>query len=49
VVAYYESEACEQLANSTRRIGLHEEYLPDLYFKSVRWVSEVLAAASVLA
>jgi hypothetical protein len=33
------------LAHSARRIGLHEEYLPDLYLQSVRWVSEILAEA----
>jgi c-di-GMP-related signal transduction protein len=49
VVLDYESGTWEQLANSARRIGLHEEYLPDLYFQSVRWVTEVLAPAPVLA
>jgi c-di-GMP-related signal transduction protein len=49
VVLDYESGTWEQLSNSARRIGLHEEYLPDLYFQSVRWVTEVLAAAPVLA
>jgi c-di-GMP-related signal transduction protein len=49
VVLDYESGTWEQLANSARQIGLHENFLPDLYLRSVRWVSEVLAEAPVLA
>jgi len=47
VVLDYESGTWEQLTHSARHIGLHEEYLPDLYFRSVRWVTEVLADAPV--
>jgi EAL and modified HD-GYP domain-containing signal transduction protein len=43
VVLDYESGTWEQLAHSARHIGLHEDFLPDLYLRSVRWVSEVLA------
>jgi c-di-GMP-related signal transduction protein len=48
VVLDYESGTWEQLAHSARHIGLHEEFLPDLYFRSVRWVTEVLADAPVM-
>jgi EAL and modified HD-GYP domain-containing signal transduction protein len=48
VVLDYESGTWEQLAHSARHIGLHEDYLPDLYLRSVRWVSEVLADAPLL-
>jgi len=47
VVLDYESGTWEQLAHSARRIGLHEELLPDLYLRSVRWVTEVLSIAPV--
>ena len=47
VVLDYESGTWEQLAQSCRHVGLHEEYLPDLYLRSVRWVSEVLAEIPV--
>jgi c-di-GMP-related signal transduction protein len=45
VVLDYQSGTWEQLAHPARRIGLHEECLPDLYLQSVPWVSEVLAKA----
>jgi c-di-GMP-related signal transduction protein len=48
VVLDYESGTWEQLANSARHIGLHEQFLPDLYLRSVRWVTEVLADAPVV-
>jgi c-di-GMP-related signal transduction protein len=48
VVLDYESGTWEQLAHSARRIGLYEELLPDLYLRSVRWVTEVLAEATVM-
>jgi c-di-GMP-related signal transduction protein len=48
VVLDYESGAWEQLAQSSRHIALHEQYLPDLYLRSVRWVSDVLAEAPAL-
>ena len=48
VVLDYESGTWEQLVHSARHVGLHEEYLPDLYLRSVRWVTEVLAEAPVL-
>ena len=49
VVLDYESGTWEQLAHSARQIGLHEDFLPDLYLQSVRWVGEVLADAPVMA
>jgi len=49
VVLDYESGTWEQLAHSARHVGLHEQFLPDLYLRSVRWVTEVLADAPVLA
>jgi c-di-GMP-related signal transduction protein len=48
VVLDYESGTWEQLADAARRVGLHEEFLPDLYLRSVRWVTEVLADKPVL-
>lgn len=47
VVLDYESGTWEQLAQSARAIGLHENFLPDLYFHSVSWVTEVLADVPV--
>jgi len=49
VVLDYESATWEQLAHSARHVGLHEEFLPDLYLRSVRWVTEILADAPVMA
>jgi EAL and modified HD-GYP domain-containing signal transduction protein len=49
VVLDYESGTWGQLAESCRRIGLHENFLPDLYLRSVSWVSEVLAEVPVSA
>jgi len=43
----YESGTWEQLAHSARYAGLHEEYLRDLYLRSARWVTEVLADAAI--
>lgn len=48
VVLDYESGTWEQLAHSARDVGLHEQYLPDLYLRSVRWVTGVLADAPIL-
>jgi len=48
VVLDYESGTWEQLAHSARHIGLHEQFLPDLYLRSVRWVTEVLADAPIM-
>jgi c-di-GMP-related signal transduction protein len=48
VILDYESGTWEQLVHSARHIGLHEEYLPDLYLRSVRWVTEVLKEAPVM-
>jgi hypothetical protein len=48
VVLDYESARWDQLAPSATRVGLREEFLPDLYLQSVRWVAEVLADASAL-
>jgi len=48
VVLDYESGTWEQLAHSARHVGLHEQFLPDLYLRSVRWVGEVLADAPVM-
>jgi len=47
VVLDYESGTWEQLAESCQRCGLHENFLPDLYLQSVRWVSEVLTEIPV--
>jgi c-di-GMP-related signal transduction protein len=47
VVLDYESGTWEQLAHSARHVGLHEQFLPDLYLQSVRRVTEVLADAPV--
>ena len=44
----YESGTSEQLAESAGRIGLHENFLPDLNFQSVRWLGEVLAESPAL-
>ena len=49
VVLDYESGTWEQLEASCRRCGLHENFLPDLYLHSVRWVSDILAEAPVTA
>jgi c-di-GMP-related signal transduction protein len=48
VVLDYESGTWEQLAHSARHIGIHEEFLPELYLQSVRWVTEVLAESPQL-
>jgi c-di-GMP-related signal transduction protein len=47
VVLDYESGTWEQLEKSCRRCGLHENFLPDLYLKSVQWVSDILAEVPV--
>ncbi len=47
VVLDYESGTWEQLAHSSRVIGLHENFLPDLYLRSVKWVTDVLAETLV--
>jgi c-di-GMP-related signal transduction protein len=49
VVLDYESGTWEQLEESCRRCGLHENFLPDLYLQSVRWVSDILAEVPVTA
>ncbi|HUL32861.1 MAG TPA: EAL domain-containing protein [Candidatus Eisenbacteria bacterium] len=49
VVLDYESGTWEQLAESCRSIGLHENFLPDLYLRSVGWASEILAEVPVSA
>ena len=43
VVLDYESGTWEQLAHSSHRIGLHESFLPDIYLRSVQWVTDVLS------
>jgi len=48
VVLDYESGTWEQLANSSRGIGMSEDLLPDLYLRSVEWVSMVLTHEPVL-
>jgi|HubBroStandDraft_6_1064221.scaffolds.fasta_scaffold33910_2 c-di-GMP-related signal transduction protein len=48
VVLDYESGTWEQLAHSARHIGLHENFLPDLYLRAVQWVADVLTDAPVL-
>ncbi len=47
VVLDYESGTWGQLAESCQRVGLHENFLPDLYLRSVRWVSDILAEIPV--
>ena len=47
VVLDYESGTWGQLAESCHRIGLHENFLPDLYLRSVRWVSDILTEVPV--
>ena len=47
VVLDYESGTWGQLAESCQRIGLHENFLPDLYLRSVTWVSEILSEMPV--
>lgn len=47
VVLDYESGTWEQLANSARAVRLHENFLPDIYLQSVRWVTEVLEGTPV--
>jgi c-di-GMP-related signal transduction protein len=47
VVLDYESGTWGQLAESCRRVGLHENFLPDLYLRSVRWVSDILTEMPV--
>ena len=42
VVLDYESGTWEQLANPSRAIGMDEDLLPDLYLRSVEWVTMVL-------
>lgn len=48
VVLDYESGTWEQLAHSSRHIGLHENFLPELYFRSVQWVGDVLSNTAVV-
>lgn len=43
VVLDYESGTWEQLAHSSRRIGMPENFLPDIYLRSVKWVTDVLS------
>jgi EAL and modified HD-GYP domain-containing signal transduction protein len=47
VVLDYESGTWEQLANSARAVRLHENFLPDIYLRSVQWVTEVLEGTPV--
>jgi EAL and modified HD-GYP domain-containing signal transduction protein len=49
VVLGYESGTWEQLEESCRRCGLHDNFLPDLYLQSVRCVSDILAEIPVTA
>jgi hypothetical protein len=46
VVLDYESGTWKQLAHSARAIGLHENFLPDLYLQSLKWVNEILLETS---
>jgi hypothetical protein len=34
---------------ASTRCGLHENFLPDLYLQSARWVSDILAEVPVTA
>jgi c-di-GMP-related signal transduction protein len=47
VVLDYESGTWEQLAHSAGAIGLHENFLPELYLQSVKWVSGILMEAPI--
>ena len=47
VVLDYETGTWEQLAQEAQQVGLHENFLPELYMKSVKWVCEVLAEVPV--
>ena len=47
VVLDYGSGTWEQWAHASRAIGLHENFLPDLYLRSVKWVTDVLAETMV--
>jgi len=49
VVVDYEIGTWEQPAHSSRHIGPHENFLPDLYLRAARWVNDVLADAAMLA
>lgn len=49
LVLDYESGTSEQLEESCRRCGLHDNFLPDLYLQAVRWVSDILAGVPVTA
>jgi c-di-GMP-related signal transduction protein len=42
VVLDYESGTWEQLANWSRAIGINENLLPELYLRSMEWVTVVL-------
>jgi c-di-GMP-related signal transduction protein len=47
VVLDYETGTWEQLAHESHQVGLHENFLPELYMKAVKWVGEVLAEIPV--
>ncbi len=47
VVLDYESGTWEQLTHSSHAIRLHENFLPDLYLRSVRSVTDVLEGTPV--
>jgi c-di-GMP-related signal transduction protein len=49
VVLDYETGTWEQLALESHQVGLHENFLPELYMKAVKWVGEVLAETPVAA
>ena len=47
VVLDYEPGSWEQLAHSARAIRLHENFLPDVYLQSLKWVNEILTETAV--
>jgi len=49
VVLDYESGSWEHLEHSARAIGMHENFLPDIYLQSLQWVGTVLNEMPVTA
>jgi c-di-GMP-related signal transduction protein len=49
VVLDYETGTWEQLAYEAHQVRFHENFLPELYMKAVKWVGEVLAETPVAA
>jgi c-di-GMP-related signal transduction protein len=49
VVLDYESDTRKRLASSSHATGMNENFLPDLYLRSVEWVTAVLACDPAMA